>query len=112
MRVPPPASAGLEHDFDAAASLSRKVLYMDGPSERPTQWVMTKDGTIWPSSIRCSRSSVHRFTCVWPVLMACQLAGCRIGRRPGSPRERCRLETTPALGDRFDIDCLRHHSVC
>ena len=46
--------------------LSRNTLYISGPSSRLTVWVMTKDGSIWPSSMRRRRSSVQRLTCVWP----------------------------------------------
>src|SRR5205085_9768639 len=49
------------------SSLSRKVLYMAGPSSSGTLCVMTNDGSIWPSAMRCSRSSVQRLTCVCPV---------------------------------------------
>ena len=40
--------------------LSRNVLYISGPCSSGTLWVMTKEGSIWPSSIRRSRSSVQR----------------------------------------------------
>ena len=62
------------------SSLSRKVLYMAGPSSRPTVWVMTNDGSIWPSAMRCSRSSVQRLTCVCPVLIVSALVHHRAER--------------------------------
>ena len=47
--------------------LSRNVLYISGARSSGTLWVMTNDGSIYPSSMRRRRSSVQRFTCVWPV---------------------------------------------
>ena len=37
---------GLRTTFTQPSSLSRKVLYMPGPSSKPTRWVTTNDGSI------------------------------------------------------------------
>src|SRR5690606_3854314 len=60
---------GVSTTFTQPSCLSRKVLYISGPSSSFTLWVITKDGSIWPSSMRRRRSSVQRFTWVWPVRM-------------------------------------------
>jgi Haloacid dehalogenase-like hydrolase len=40
---------GLRTTLMQPSSLSRKVLYMPGPSSSGTVWVITNDGSIWPS---------------------------------------------------------------
>src|SRR5205085_5199686 len=49
------------------SALSRNVRYISGPLDRSTLWVMTKEGSIWPSSIRRSRSPVQRGTCACAI---------------------------------------------
>jgi hypothetical protein len=40
---------GLRTTLMQPSSLSRNVLYMPGPSSSGTVWVITNDGSIWPS---------------------------------------------------------------
>ena len=43
---------GLRTTLMQPSFLSRKVLYMAGPSSRATRWVITNEGSISPFSIR------------------------------------------------------------
>jgi hypothetical protein len=45
-------SQGLSTTLMQPSSLSRKVLYISGPLESGTLWVMTNDGSMSPPSIR------------------------------------------------------------
>ena len=43
--------------------LSRNVWYISGPCSIGTVWVMTKDGSIWPSPMRrMGQTHVNRWT--------------------------------------------------
>ena len=53
---------GLRTTLMQLSCLSRKTLYISGPFSIGMVCVMTNDGSIWPSSMRRTRSSVHRFT--------------------------------------------------
>src|SRR3954471_13825984 len=58
---------GLRTTFTQLSCFCSNTRYMPGPSSREAVWVMTKLGSIWPSSMRRTRSPVQRRTWVWPM---------------------------------------------
>ena len=66
--------------------LSRNVRYIAGASSRPIRWVMMKDGSISPRSMRSSRIGMYLCTWVWPILSVRPLANAApIGNLSSNP---------------------------